>query len=216
MIRVLIVDDHDLIRTGISMILESEPGMKVIGECEDGTQALDMIRQHAPDVVLMDVNMPGIGGVEATRRICQMPITTRVIVLTVMADQPFPKRLLDAGAAGYLTKGCGRDELLKAIRDVMSGRRYIGSNIAQKLALSMLPGNSASPLEELSDREMAVLLMLVHGKHPQYIGEQLNISPKTVSTYKYRIFEKLAVENDVALMHLAIRHGLLEEPLTST
>lgn len=216
MTRVLIVDDHDLVRTGISMILESEPGMQVIGECEDGTQALDMIRQHAPDVVLMDVNMPGIGGVEATRRICQMPIPTRVIVLTVMADQPFPKRLLDAGASGYLTKGCGRDELLKAIRSVASGRRYIGNDIAQKLALSMLPGHSASPLEELSDREMAVLLMLVHGKHPQYIGDQLNISPKTVSTYKYRIFEKLAVENDVALMHLAIRHGLLEEPLTSS
>jgi DNA-binding NarL/FixJ family response regulator len=211
MIRVLLVDDHELIRAGIAMILRGESDMEVVGECADGADALEWIRRDPPDVVLLDVNMPGVGGVEVTRRIAQMATQTRAIILTVLCEQPFPTRLLDAGAAGYLSKGCDRSELMRAIRDVSTGRRYVGQDIAQKLALSMMPGQAADPFATLSDREMEVLLLMVRETEPKQIARQLHISPKTVSTYKYRIFEKLGVESDVGLMRLAARHRLLED-----
>lgn len=210
MIRLLLVDDHDIVRTGVAHIIEKHKGIEIVGEAGTGEEALRLVRQHQPDVVLMDVNMPGLGGLEATRRIHRSTPKTKVIILTVHSEAPFPNHLLDAGASGYLTKGCAASELIEAIRYVHRGQRYIGKDIAQRLALSLLPGAERSPFDELSIREMEVMMMLTQGIEVGTIADSLALSPKTVSTYKYRIYEKLDVKNDVELTHLASRHGILE------
>lgn len=207
-IRVLLVDDHDLIRYGLRRLLEDK-GIEVVDEANSGEQALDKVRKLKPDVVLMDVNMPGIGGYEATSRISVSHPECKVIILTAHSDGPLPKRLLEAGAAGYLTKGCPVETMVDAIRKVSSGQRYIEPGIAQKLALSMLPGEG-SLLDALSQRELQVLMMISRGIRTNQISEMLSLSPKTVSTYRARLHEKLDVSNDVEMMHLAIKHGLLE------
>ncbi|MGA7802011.1 MAG: UvrY/SirA/GacA family response regulator transcription factor [Gammaproteobacteria bacterium] len=214
MIQVLLVDDHELVRTGIKRILNDARGIRVVSEAGTGEEAIQIVRQRKPDVVLMDVNMPGIGGLEATRRIRQIHPDLRVIVVTVHVDEPYPTRLLEAGAAGYLTKGCGVDEIVSAIRTVSQGERYIGADIARQLALSMLPGGKRSPFDRLSQREMQVMLMVTQGHSLQEISDKLCLSPKTVSTYRYRLYEKLGVANDVELTHLAMRHGMVEPPLS--
>jgi len=212
MIRVAIVDDHDLVRTGIRRILSEAPGIEVIGEAASGEEALKLSREGHVDVILMDVNMPGMGGLEATRRILAANDGTRIIILTVHARAPFPTQLLNAGASGYLTKGCASDELVQAIKKVNDGGRYVSGDIAQQLALSMLPGGDSSPLDELSSREIEVMMMLVQGQEVQDIADTLHISHKTVRTYKSRLYEKLGVKNAVDLTHMAIRHGILETP----
>jgi len=208
------VDDHDIVRTGITHILEDESGIEIVGEASDGESGLRLVREHKPDVVMMDVNMPGLGGLEATRRIHRSMPSSKVIILTVHAEAPFPNHLLDAGASGYLTKGCASDELVKAIRTVHQGQRYIGRDIAQQLALSLLPGAENCPFDDLTAREMEVALMLVQGIEVGRIADTLALSPKTVSTYKYRIYEKLDVKNDVALTHMAIRYGMMETSIS--
>lgn len=213
MIHVLLVDDHELVRTGIKRILNDTRGMKVIGEAGSGEEALRMMRQCKPDVVLMDVNMPGIGGLEATRKLLYMYPAVKVIVVTVHAEEPYPTRLLEAGASGYLTKGCAVEEVIGAIKAVHAGQRYIGMDIAQQLALSLLPGGQKSPFDALSHREMQVMLMVTQGQSIQQISDKLCLSPKTVSTYRYRLYEKLGVDNDVELTHLAMRHGMIEQGL---
>lgn len=212
MINVLIVDDHDLVRVGIRRILETATDINVCAEANCGEEALKLRREHDPDVVLMDVNMPGMGGLEATRRTLASRKGAKVIILTVHAQAPFPTQLLEAGASGYLTKGCASDELIEAIRRVHKGGRYVSADIAQQLALSMLPGNQRSPLDELSQREIEVMMMLVRGQEIQEVADNLHISHKTVRTYKARLYEKLGVKNAVDLTHLAIRHGILETP----
>ncbi|MDJ0654369.1 MAG: UvrY/SirA/GacA family response regulator transcription factor [Xanthomonadales bacterium] len=210
MIRVLLVDDHDIVRTGVAHIIGKEPDLEIVGEAGNGEQALRLVRELKPNVVMMDVNMPGLGGLEATRRIARSMPEAKVIILTVHSEAPFPTHLLDAGASGYLTKGCAAEELVDAIRSVHRHTRYIGKDIAQRLALSLLPGADKSPFDDLSAREMEVMMMLIQGIEVGRIAESLALSPKTVSTYKYRIYEKLDVKNDVELTHLAIRHGILE------
>lgn len=209
-IKVFLVDDHELVRTGIRRILDDTGGINVIGEAGNGEEALKLVRRRRPDVVLMDVSMPGMGGLEATRKLRQLYRTLKVIVLTVHAQEPYPARLLEAGATGYLTKGCRVEEIITAIREVHAGRRYIGMDIARQLALSMLPGGEKSPIDRLSQRELQILLMITHGQDTQEISDALCLSPKTVCTYRYRLYVKLGVNNDVELTHLAMRHGMLE------
>jgi len=209
-IRVMLVDDHDLIRYGLRRLLGDQSGIEVIAEADSGEKALELVRKEKPDVVLMDVNMPGIGGFEATSRICQTHPQSRVIVLTVHSDGPLPKRILEAGAVGYLTKGCPVEEMVEAIQKVHTGKRYIAPTIAQQMALSMLPGEE-SLIDTLSQRELQVLIMISEGMRTNQISDMLSLSPKTVSTYRKRLHEKLDVSNDVEMMHLAIKHGLLED-----
>lgn len=216
MIRVLVVDDHDLVRNGIRRLLEDrseQAGITVVGEADSGEDAIEKARTLSPDVILMDVNMPGIGGLEAVRRVLSHQPEIRVIVVTVHAEGPFPKRLLEAGASGYLTKGCDITEMVAAIKTVSQGGRHISADIAQSLALSMLPGGDDSPFDKLSQREMQILLMITQGQKAQLISEKLHLSPKTISTYKSRLHEKLKVGNDVELIRLAIQHGLLEKEM---
>jgi two-component system invasion response regulator UvrY len=211
MIRILIVDDHDLFRAGVRSILDHEDGLDVVGECASGEDALEAVRREAPDVVLMDINMPGIGGIEATRQILKLAPSVRVIAVTVLSDDPFPNQLLDAGALGYLSKGCSSDEMIEAIRMVMRGLHYISNDVAQKLTLAGFRSHGeSSPLRALTAREMQVMMMITSGQRNQQISDALFLSPKTVSTYRHRLFEKLDVTSDAELTRLAIRHGLID------
>lgn len=210
MIKVMVVDDHELVRTGITRILNDAPGIRVVGEAASGEEALDVVREKIPDVLLMDVSMPGIGGLEATRKLVQHDPKLKVIVVSVHSEEPFPSRMLQAGARGYLTKGCAVDEIVAAIKAVHGGERYIGADVAQKLALKMVPGGEASPFDALSTREMQVMLMLTQGQRLQDISDKLCLSPKTVSTYRHRLYEKLRVSSDVDLARLAMNYGIIE------
>ncbi|MDH5473989.1 MAG: UvrY/SirA/GacA family response regulator transcription factor [Gammaproteobacteria bacterium] len=209
-IRVMLVDDHDLIRYGLRRLLEDQSGIEVVAEADSGEKALDMARKEKMDVILMDINMPGIGGFEATSRLSKTHPEIKIIVLTAHSEGPLPKRLLEAGAVGFLTKGCDVKEMIEAIQKVRAGQRYIAPTIAQQLALSMLPGES-SLLDTLSQRELQVLIMISQGMKTNAISEKLSLSPKTVSTYRKRLHEKLDVSNDVEMMRLAIKHGVLDE-----
>ncbi len=211
MINVMLVDDHDLVRKGIRRLLDDASGIKVVAEAPDGEQAIRQIRKNKPDVILMDVSMPGIGGLEATRKITQSSPDLKIIAVTVHDDDPFPARLLEAGAAGYITKGCDVEEIVSAIRSVYQGEQYITPDVAHKLALSLVNNGNKSVIEALTQRETQVMLMIVKGETNREISEKLCLSPKTTSTYSYRLFEKLGVENDVALTRFAIRHGLIKE-----
>ena len=211
MIRVLVVDDHDLVRAGITRMLADMDGLKVVGQAESGEEALKKTRELKPDVVLMDVKMPGIGGLEATRKLSRSNPDIKVIAVTVCEEDPFPTRLLQAGAAGYLTKGAALEEMVQAIRLVFAGQRYISPQIAQQLALkSFQPQQSGSPFDLLSEREIQIALMIANCEKVQSISDKLCLSPKTVNTYRYRIFEKLSITSDVELALLAVRHGMVD------
>ncbi|HAG94817.1 MAG: two-component system response regulator UvrY [Pseudomonadales bacterium] len=210
MIKVFIVDDHDLVRTGISRMLADVAGIKVVGEAASGEDALKLVRDLGPDVVLMDAKMPGIGGLEATRKLLRNNADVRVIAVTACGEEPFPSRFLQAGASGYLTKGAAMDEMVKAIRLVHSGQRYISPDVAQELALKPFRQDSASPFDQLSEREMQIAMMIVNCQKVQEISDKLFLSPKTVNSYRYRLFEKLGINSDVELTLLAVRHGMLD------
>lgn len=212
MIRGLVVDDHDLVRTGITRMLADIDGLQVVGEADSGEASLKVARELKPDVVLMDVKMPGIGGLEATRKLLRSHPDVKVVAVTVCEEDPFPTRLLQAGAAGYLTKGAGLDEMVQAIRLVFAGQRYISPQIAQQLALKSFQPQG-SPFDALSEREIQIALMIVGCQKVQIISDKLCLSPKTVNTYRYRIFEKLSVTSDVELTLLAVRHGMVDASL---
>ncbi|MFC0709117.1 response regulator transcription factor GacA [Azorhizophilus paspali] len=211
MIRVLVVDDHDLVRAGITRMLADIDGLQVVGQGSSGEEALKKARDLKPDVVLMDVKMPGIGGLEATRKLQRSNPDIKVIAVTVCEEDPFPTRLMQAGAAGYLTKGAALDEMVQAIRQVFAGHRYISPQIAQQLALKAFqPQQSGSPFDLLSEREIQIALMIANCEKVQSISDKLCLSPKTVNTYRYRIFEKLSINSDVELALLAVRHGMVD------
>ena len=210
MINVLLVDDHELVRTGIKRIINDVRGMKVVGEAASGEEAFQMCRAEEPDVVLMDMNMPGIGGLEATKKIVRYCPDVKIIILTVHTEDPFPSKVMQIGAHGFLTKMTGPDEMINAIKSVNVGQRYIAPDIAQQIALNQFSGKKDDqPFESLSERELQIMLMITKGEKVQDIAEQLSLSSKTVNSYRYRMFEKLNICNDVELTHLAIRHGML-------
>lgn len=210
LIKVLIVDDHELIRTGISRLLADFDKIEVIGEAESGEKAVALARELRPHVVLMDANMPGIGGLEATRRLVRYDPDIKIIAVTVHNEEPYPTKFMQAGAAGYMTKGADIKEIVIAIRQVNSGKRYITPDIAQEMALKALNPDNDSPFDVLSEREMQVMLMITKGQKVQDISDKLFLSPKTVNSYRYRLFEKLSIENDVELTHMAIRYGVVD------
>ncbi|WP_153447002.1 UvrY/SirA/GacA family response regulator transcription factor [Vibrio algicola] len=209
MINVFLVDDHELVRTGIRRIIEDVRGMKVVGEANSGEESVKWCRANHADVILMDMNMPGIGGLEATKKILRFNPDVKIIVLTIHTENPFPTKVMQAGGSGYLTKGAGPDEMVNAIRMVNSGQRYISPEIAQQMALSQFSAPSDNPFKELSERELQIMLMITKGEKVTDISEQLNLSPKTVNSYRYRLFSKLDIGGDVELTHLAIRYGMI-------
>ena len=210
LISVFLVDDHELVRTGIRRIIEDVRGIKVAGEAQSGEEAVKWCRNNHADVILMDMNMPGGGGLDAIKKILRFDPDVKIIVLTVCTENPFPTRVMQAGACGYLTKGAASDDMVHAIRAVYSGRRYISPDIAQQMALSQFSASAENPFVELSERELQIMMMITKGQKATEISEQLNLSPKTVNSYRYRLFNKLEVSGDVELTHLAIRHGILD------
>ena len=209
MIKLLLADDHELVRTGIRRILEDVEDFKVVGEAINGEEAVKFCRKHNPDLVLMDMSMPGIGGLEATKQILRFTEGTRVIVLSVHKENPIPAKVMQVGAFGYLTKDSDPQEMIRAIRKVAAGQKYVSPDIAQQIALGQLDFKDGNPFEQLSERELEITLLLTRGAKVPDIAASLNISAKTVNTYRYRMFEKLRVSSDVALTHLALRHKLI-------
>ncbi|PKG47777.1 UvrY/SirA/GacA family response regulator transcription factor [Halomonas sp. MES3-P3E] len=209
MISVLIADDHHLVRTSIAHLLNEECDIKIVGEVDDGENAVTQCRHLKPDIVLMDIRMPGIGGLEATRRIHRTIEDVKVLILTAHMEDSVLRRMLEAGASGFLSKGADAIEMTDAIRQVFHGRRYVSQEIAQRLALSHFT-NEDNPFSHLSHRELQIALMIVNCQRVQDISDRLHLSPKTVNTYRYRLFDKLQIATDVELTHLALRHGLVE------
>jgi two-component system invasion response regulator UvrY len=213
--RVMVVDDHQLVRTGISRLLADAEGIEIVGQAGNGEDAINMIKDVHPDVVLMDVQMPGIGGLEATRRSLRVDPDLKIIALTVYDDEPFPSRLMNAGAVGYLTKTANVDEMLSAIRTVCDGERYISSEIAQQLVLKPFNNAASSPFDNLSSREMQITLMVIGGLKVAEISDNLSLSPKTVNSYRYRIFDKLGVRNNVELTKMSIKYGVIDSEVVA-
>ena len=212
MIRVMLVDDHRLVRAGLKRVLSEMPDIEVVAEAGTGEEALELAKKHTPDVVLMDVNMPGMGGLESTRRLVARMPQVKVIAVSMHLEEPYPSRMLEAGAAGYISKDSAADEVATAIRRVQTGGHYVAADVAGNLAATLIKGGSGgAPFEQLSQRETQVMLMVTKGYSTQAISDRLCLSPKTVSTYRYRLFEKLGVTNDVELTRLAMRYGLLDE-----
>ncbi|GEN28804.1 response regulator GacA [Halovibrio variabilis] len=209
MISVLIADDHHLVRTSIAHLINEEGDIKIVGEVDDGESAVTQCRHLKPDIVLMDIRMPGIGGLEATRRINRSMKDVKIIILTAHMEDSVLRRMLEAGASGFLSKGADAIEMTDAIRQVFHGRRHVSKEIAQRLAMSHFT-NEDNPFSHLSHRELQIALMVVNCQRVQDISDRLHLSPKTVNTYRYRLFDKLAVATDVELTHLALRYGLVE------
>lgn len=212
MIKIFLVDDHQLVRAGLRALLEGAGDMQVVGEAGDGLEALTKARGLAIDVALMDIQMPdGMGGIEATRRLTRQSPLARVVVLSHLSDDPLPAQLYEAGAVGYLTKGCPPQEMFDAIRAVHRGQPYVAAAIAQRRMVRAWRGVAQTPFESLSGREMQSLMMILDGHRNKDIASQLSLSEKTVSTYRQRICEKLKVSTDVELTRLAFRYGLISE-----
>jgi len=214
MIKILLVDDHDMVRTGLKRLLEDFSDIEVIAEASSGEQAIEMVESHHPDIALMDLSMPGIGGLEATRKLLRNHKDLKIIIVTMHNEDIFPQRLLNIGAMGYVTKEANVQEIVKAIRGVMNNKRYISPEIAQQMALAGSPDYEKSPFESLSERELQVMLLLMDGHKVNNISEKLCLSPKTVSTYRYRLYDKLKVSNDIELAKLALRYGIMDSFVT--
>ncbi len=211
-VNIMLVDDHDLVRTGIRRLVNDVEGFNVVAEASTGEEAITLARQLSDlHVVLMDINMPGIGGLEATKKLLNHNPELKIIGVTMHDDDIFPQRLLKAGAKGYLTKGSAIDEIVHAIREVMAHRHYICPDIAQQLAIAQALPKDDSPFESLSERELQVMLMLMSGDKVNSISNKLSLSPKTISTYRHRLYTKLGVQNDMELAKMVIQHGIVSQ-----
>lgn len=208
---VLVVDDHDLIRLGICRMLSEVQGIGVVGQASSGEEAIEKVRELSPDIVFMDIRMPGIGGIEATHRILSRFPDTKVIVVSAFNDDVYPATLLKAGASGYITKNANSAEIKTAVETVLAGKAYVSPELAQMMVLnSVQTGEENSPLANLSQRELQIAALITSGRKAKELAESLNISPKTINTYKYRIYEKLGVSNDVELTLAAVKYGLVD------
>ncbi|MGR9046169.1 MAG: response regulator [Gammaproteobacteria bacterium] len=212
MIKVLLVDDHEIVRSGVEALLNKAKDIKVIAVAKTGEDSVEAVAQHQPDVVVMDINMPGIGGVEACRRILNDNPDIKIIALSVCNDGPIPLQLLRMGAMGFISKGSPVEEMVTAIRRVMTGQRYLCAEVANNIAFLGLPGHE-SPFSKLSQREAEVVSLILQGKTIKEMSEMLALSDKTINTYRYRLYEKLKVKNDVELTRLAIKFEYIDTAL---
>jgi two-component system invasion response regulator UvrY len=208
-INVMLVDDHAVVRMGFKLLLEAAPDVKVVAEAESGEQAVKMYGEIQPDVVVMDITMPGIGGLEAIERIMAKDPNARILVLSAHEDSVHPKRVLNAGALGYLTKRSAPEELIKAIRTVAGRKMYLEANVAQQMALQQLSGEK-NPVDVLSAREFEVFMALAMGKSTNEIADTLCLSPRTIGTHLYNIKQKLNAGNQAEISLIAMRSGLIE------
>jgi DNA-binding NarL/FixJ family response regulator len=209
MIRLLIADDHAVVRRGLKEILTAESDMVLVGEARSGPELLALARKERVDVVVLDITMPGRSGLEVLKELRQELPRVRILVLSMHPEDQYAVRALRAGAAGYLTKESAPDELVKAIRRIVAGGRYVSASLAEHLALGLSDDAERSPHERLSDREYQVLCLLASGKSVSDVAEDLALSVKTVSTYRARILEKMNLKNNAELTRYAIENHLV-------
>jgi two-component system response regulator NreC len=213
MIRILIVDDHAILRSGLSALLELEPDFDVVGEASTGEESLERAKALSPDVVIMDIDMPGMGGLEATRQLQAMELGTRVLVLTSHSEADYLLPVLEAGGSGYVQKTRADEDLIAAIRVVARDEVFLYPS-ATKLLLRGYrlaeEGGEANPLEELSEREREVLALTAEGFSSTEVGKKLFLSPKTVDTYRARLMQKLGLSHRSELVRLALKTGVLK------
>ncbi len=210
MIRVLLVDDHAVVRTGFRLLLQSIADLTVVAEAESGEAACQMYSELTPDVVIMDIAMPGMGGLEALRRIRAKHPQARVLTLSAHDDPMHARRSLQEGALGFLSKRSAPETLVQAVTAVAGGRRYLDAALAQQLALAEFDGGAKSPVDRLSEREFQVFIRLAGGASVQRIAQDLKLSSSTVGTHLYNIKQKLGVDNQSELTLIAIRYKLIE------
>lgn len=208
-IEVLLADDHAVVRTGFRLLLQAADDIGVVAEADNGEDAYRLFHELRPDVVVMDLAMPGIGGIEAVRRIVARDRGAKVLALSAHEDLSHSRRVLQAGALGYLTKRGAPEALIDAVREVARGHRVIDPALAQKMAVQSLGGDAANPIEQLSEREFAVFIQLAKGRSVNAIADVLSLSPSTIGTHLYNIKQKLGVSNQSELTLLAIRQGLI-------
>lgn len=211
MLRLAIVDDHQIVRRGFRDMLEGELDIKVQFEAASGEEALQQLREHDCDVLLLDLSLPGLGGVDVLRTVRQRHPDLRVLILSGYPEDRYALSMLKSGAEGYLCKDCDRLDLLRAVRTVAQGRRYVSRKTAELLADELSGHAGGQPHEALSEREMQVFLRLARGESVTEIGQALHLSVKTISTYRTRLLEKLGVSSNAELAAYAIRHGLIAE-----
>jgi two-component system invasion response regulator UvrY len=210
MIRLMLVDDHAVVRTGFRLLLQALTEVSVIAEAESGEVACQRYAELMPDVVVLDLAMPGMGGLEALKRIRARHPQARVLALSAHDDPMHARRALQEGALGFLSKRSAPEALIEAVTTVAAGRRYIDGNLAQKLAIAEIEGAAKSPIDRLSEREFEVFIRLANGATVQRIADDLKLSASTVGTHLYNIKQKLDVVNQSELTLIAIRHGLIE------
>lgn len=210
MIKIVVADDHELVRNGIRRLLEDNQDFDVVAEVSSGEQAVQFCRKTPPNVVLMDVNMPGIGGLEATTKITRLSEDIFVLCLSMYTEHPIPAQVMQAGAHGFITKDADRNSMVNAIYKVAAGQKYLPPEIAQSIALNKFGTGNENPFDSLSTRELNIALRIAKGDRVPDIAVGLSINAKTVNTYRYRMFEKLGVNSDVELTHLVLRHKLLD------
>jgi two-component system response regulator NreC len=214
MIRVFITEDHVVVRAGLRLLIDNEPDLFVVGETGRGLETLARVRELKPDVVLMDISLPDINGVEVVRLLKQQPdLHVRVLMLTMYSEAEYLRPALDAGADGYVVKAVADDELLEAIRVVSRGRSYLRPE-----AVSVLIDDSPAHMPDalLSEREVEILTLVAHGHTNSEIGAQLFLSPKTVDTYRRRVMQKLSLDTRADLVDYALKHHLLKSPRSGT
>ena len=208
-IRVMLVDDHAVVRMGFKLLLQGADDIEVVAEAESGEEAIKRYPAIKPDVVVMDISMPGIGGLEAVTRLLAKDPAAKVLILSAHEDSSHPKRLLKAGAVGYLSKRSAAEELIQAIHQVFNGKTFLDSKLAQAMAMQQLTGEQ-NPVEVLSDREFEVFMLLAKGQSVAQIAEKLFLSPRTVGTHLYNIKQKLNAGNSAEITLIAMRNGLLD------
>ncbi len=208
-VSVMLVDDHAVVRMGFKMLLETSGDIEVIAEAQNGEEAIKFYMEHKPDVTVMDITMPGMGGIEAIERILNKESAAKILILSAHEDSVHPRRVLNAGAMGYVTKRSAAEELIKAIRAVASGKKYIEASVAQQIAIQQLSGEQ-NPVDVLSEREFEVFMSLAKGKTTNEIAEALFLSPRTVGTHLYNVKQKLNANNSAELALIAMRSGLID------
>ncbi|MDO6514383.1 MULTISPECIES: response regulator transcription factor [unclassified Neptuniibacter] len=219
-IKILLVDDHPLVRAGFQRLLISDDSIEIVGEADNGQSACDMYATHAPDVVVMDLNMPNDsstsdeachnlnGGLEAIRRIISHDAKAKVLVLTAMEIDPFPAHVVNAGAKGFLTKRCAPDELLAAVKAIHNGEEYITEEMRTRINGD--GSTEAASIGNLTKRELQIFALLAEGRTVSQVAEEIFLSPKTIHAHRTNIFRKLSISNNSELVHLAIRHGIVQ------
>jgi DNA-binding NarL/FixJ family response regulator len=210
MISIIIVDDHSMVRSGLMKILREEPDIEVIGEADGYAQLIQQLKLNLPDVILLDISMPGKNGLEIVKELKQFYPSIRTLMLSMHPEDRFSVRAIKAGAAGYITKESAANELVKAIRYTYENGKFITSAVAEKLADSFEIESNKLAHERLSDREFQVLTLIASGKSVRTIAIDLSLSPTTVATYRARILEKMQLKSNVDLTSYALRHSLIE------